>query len=108
MRRKGSKYGNKKTVCHGKTFDSKKEAERYSQLVLLERAEVITGLMTQPRYPLKVNGKLVCTYIADFEYYDNERKMRVIEDVKGYETDVFKLKKKLFEAIHAIELTLIK
>lgn len=100
MRR--NKYGNKKTVLDGHTFDSKKEAKRYSELKLLERAKEITDLQLQVRYPLMVGGKLICTYVADFCYTSGGKKY--VEDVKGVRTEVYKLKRKLMLAIHGIEI----
>lgn len=97
-----SKYRNKKTEYAGIRFDSKREAERYAELKLLEKAGEISHLELQPIIVLqekfKYNGKTVraITYRADFAYYDHAIEKAVIEDVKGMETDVFKLKKKLF------------
>ena len=95
------KYGNEKKTVNGHTFDSKAEARRYEQLSLLEKAGVIKNLRLQPEYELiprfkKGNRTFRKTvYIADFEYVEDGRK--IVEDVKGFATDVYKLKKKLFE-----------
>jgi hypothetical protein len=84
-------------------FDSAKEANRYSELKLLEYAGKIRDLELQPRYELlatfKKNGKTyrAITYIADFAYWDNDKKRHVVEDTKGFKTEVFKIKHKLFE-----------
>ena len=100
------KYHNKKTVADGIKFDSKLEAERYSQLKMMERAGVIRDLELQPEYELipsfKKNGKtwLRTLYKADFRYILAEDDSYIIEDVKGSTsviTDVFRLKQKLFE-----------
>lgn len=100
-----SKYGAVRTEVDGITFASKKEARRYSELRLLERAGEIGALTLQPRYPLKVNGKLVCTYVADFEYYPADSgKPRIVEDAKGVRTPVFAIKAKLFEAVHGFKI----
>lgn len=95
-----SKYGAKKTEVDGFVFASKREAARYSELKTLERAGEIQHLQLQPRFPCFVEGKLICTYIADFQYHDKEG--RHVEDAKGYKTDVYKLKKKLVEALYGI------
>lgn len=50
--------------------------------------------------PINVNGSLICSYVADFTYTDNKTEKLVVEDVKGYRTDVFKIKKKLVEATY--------
>lgn len=106
-----NKYHNKKTEIDGITFDSIKEGMRYSELKLLEKAGVIKDLVLQPRYELQpsyeINGRKVrkIEYVADFEYFDNEKKTKVIEDCKGMRTDIYKLKKKLFEYKYGIEVT---
>ncbi|MGO3751192.1 MAG: DUF1064 domain-containing protein [Peptoniphilaceae bacterium] len=98
-----SKYKAKKTKVDGITFDSRKEANRYKELKLLERAGVIKSLELQPKFLLQEeyikDGKTIkeITYKADFMYYDGEKNKVVIEDVKGFKTDVYRLKKKLFE-----------
>lgn len=100
------KYHNKKTVADGIKFDSKLEAERYSQLKMMERAGVIRDLELQPEYELipsfMKNGKTWrrTLYKADFRYILAEDDSYIIEDVKGSTaviTDVFRLKQKLFE-----------
>lgn len=96
---KRSKYGSKRTKVNGISFHSAKEASRYSQLLLLQRAGEIKGLELQPRYKLVVDGVLVTTYIADFRYKLKCGRL-VIEDVKGFRTDEYKIKKNLFEALH--------
>lgn len=96
-----NKYFNHKCVINNIVFDSKKEARRYEELRLLEKANIISQLKLQPRYILqesfKYKGKTerAITYIADFEYIDLERNKKVIEDVKGMKTEVYKIKRKL-------------
>lgn len=97
------KYYNKKVEIDGIKFDSKKESKRYSELKILEKANEISELRTQVKFELqpsfKKNGKTIrkIEYIADFTYYDNKLNKYIVEDTKGYRTDVYKLKKKLFE-----------
>jgi hypothetical protein len=94
------KYHNKKIVKNGLKFDSKKEYDRYYELSMLEKAGVITDLTLQPKYLLQKAYKYKDTtiraihYIADFSYL--LRTKLIIEDVKGFKTDVYKLKLKLF------------
>lgn len=95
---KGSKYGNKRTKVGDLSFASKKEAKRYCELRILQAAGEIQNLRLQPRFPLKVFGKLVTTYVADFQYQDQSG-CTVVEDAKGYRTDVYKIKAKLFEVL---------
>jgi hypothetical protein len=58
----------------------------------------IRDLELQPRFPIVINGKKVCTYIADFAYRDGQSGNKHVEDSKGYRTDLYRLKKKLVEA----------
>ena len=95
-----SKFGNKKVTVNGITFDSRKEANRYQELVLLERAGQIQGLRRQERYVLipsqKIDGKVVerpVHYIADFAYMENGE--WVVEDTKGFKTKDYIIKRKL-------------
>jgi hypothetical protein len=108
-----SKYGNRKTTLNGVEFDSHKEAQRYAQLRLLERAGRITNLRCQVKYILipaqrDEKGKLLereCSYVADFVYFDLTLGREVVEDAKGYRTDTFKLKKKMMLWFHGIQIT---
>ena len=97
-----SKYRSVKTYVDDICFDSAKEARRYSELKLLERGKVINSLELQPEFPVVINGKKVCKYMADFSYYEDDR--RVIEDVKGFKTPVYRLKKRLVEALYGVEI----
>ena len=88
-----SKYHNKKVMIDGIKFDSKKEANRYQELKLMQRAGIISDLQRQVKYVLIPSqkgddGRVVerpCTYIADFVYVDENGK-KVVEDTKGYRT----------------------
>lgn len=96
------KYRSRKTVVDGIKFDSKAEAERYKELRLMEKASIIKDLDLQPEFLLqdkfKYKGKTerAIKYIADFKYYDVSKEVYVVEDVKGVETEAFKIKRKLF------------
>lgn len=98
-RARGNKYRNRRVTIDGLKFDSVREAKRYKQLAVLERAGLIDALRRQVRFPLIVNGVLVCTYVADFTYTD-ESGRKVIEDAKGYATREYKTKARLFAALH--------
>ena len=95
-----NKFGARKTVVDGITFDSMAESRRYQELKLLEAAGEISDLELQPSYELqpkfKRNGKSVAAivYRADFRYRENG--VLVIEDTKGFMTKDFRLKQKLF------------
>ena len=101
-----SKYHNKKTIIDGIEFDSKKEANRYLELKLLQKANKISNLRLQVPFVLieKSNYGRTIKYIADFVYYDNDAKNDVIEDTKGYRTDVYKLKKRLLAERYNIDI----
>lgn len=120
---KPSKYRNVKVTIDGLTFDSKREAKRFTELKALERAGEIDGLRVQPSFPIFVHRlghqvyigteqeRIRCgEYIADFRYWRvraggiNEPAGEVVEDVKGVRTDVYRLKKKLVEGIYGITI----
>lgn len=120
-----NKYGNRKTVVNGIEFDSRKEAVRYQELRLLERAGKISGLRLQEKFVLipsqreastevyksgsqkgrRKPGKLLekeCSYIADFCYTENGE--IVVEDTKGFRTEVYKIKRKLMLERYGIRI----
>ena len=104
-----NKFGAKKTVYDGRTFASTHEAKRYAELKLLQRAGKISDLRCQVSFVLIpsqfINGKCVereCKYIADFTYRENGE--FVVEDAKGYKTDVYKIKKKLMLEKYGIRI----
>ena len=101
------KYGAIATTVDGIRFASKKEAQRYGFLKSLARADRLRDLELQPKFPCVVNGKKICTYIADFKYTDEDGN-EVIEDVKGVETAIFRLKKKLVESLYPVEIKVVK
>lgn len=90
-RARRSKYGAIPTVVDGIRFASKAEAKRWGELKLLERDGEIRRLERQPKFDLMVLGEKIGRYIGDFAYLD-KRLCRVVEDVKGYATDEFRLK----------------
>lgn len=100
---KKSKYRAVKTEVDNVMFASKKEAARYRALKAMVKAGLITELKLQPEFKVIVEGKKICTYKADFTYL-NENSEWVIEDVKGMKTPVYRLKKKLVEAIYDIDI----
>ena len=98
------KYRNKKTSIDGIRFDSKREANRYIELKLLERAGAIKDLKRQVPYILidKSRYGRAIKYVADFVYYEDDK--LVVEDVKGVRTPVYKLKKRLMAERFGIEV----
>ena len=102
-------YGNTPTECRqGKLHQSKLEARRCDELHVLELAGEISGLKAhpQPVYRLEVNGRLIASYIGDFEYLD--RGNRITEDTKGVRTYVFRLKAELFAALYGREIVEVR
>lgn len=100
-----NKYGAKKlTAPDGQKFDSVKEFHRWGCLRLLERAGRITDLKRQVSFELipKQDGERACTYVADFTYYEDGK--LVVEDCKGFKTDVYRIKKKLMLWVHGISI----
>lgn len=117
------KYGNRKVIIDGLKFDSRKEANRYCELKLLERAGQITNLRTQQTFELipayyenyerysKTGKRLtdgrrcveraVC-YKADFVYKENGK--TIVEDTKGFKTKEYIIKRKLMLYIHNIRI----
>jgi hypothetical protein len=101
----GHKYGARRTEVGGIKFDSAAEAKRYGELLVLKKAgEISPYIEVHPSYELKVNGILICKYVADFLYLDRRIGKWVVEDVKGVPTPAYRLKKKLMKAIHGIEI----
>lgn len=96
------KFNTQKAVIDGISFDSIAESKRYSELKMLARLNEISDLKMQVAYPLEINGVLIAKYIADFTYVKNG--VVIVEDVKGYLTPVYRLKKKLMKAVHGIDI----
>jgi len=104
-----TKYRAIKTQLDGITFDSKREASRYAELKMMQAQAVIERLELQPVLPISINGRPVCKYKGDFRYFCRARNRHVLEDVKGFETPVFRLKKKLVEALYyPVKIEVIK
>ena len=117
-----SKYGSRKTVVDGIAFDSKKEASRYRELLLLERAGKIGNLRRQVKYVLipaqyenpdsptrSGRGKCLereCSYVADFVYDVpmEPEPVEIVEDTKGFRTEAYKIKRKMMLFMHGIRI----
>lgn len=105
-----NKYGNKKVQYKGIKFDSKKERDYYIILEQYLKLGKIKNLKLQESYELiptyQINGKTVrkTTYKADFSYITTKDDKLHIVDTKGFRTDVYKLKKKMFEYKYQIEI----
>jgi len=101
-----SKYNAVKTTVDGIQFDSKREAARYQELRLLEKAQEISDLKTQVPFLLipKCGKNRAIYYYADFTYFDSRTGDDVVEDCKGCRTEVYRLKKKLMKWLHWIDI----
>lgn len=105
-----SKYSNRKTEFGGLTFDSKAEAKRWSELVILERMSQISNLRRQVAFELAPSVRLACAkrakpalkYIADFVYI--EKGEQVVEDTKGVLTEAFRIKQHLMKSVHGVDV----
>ncbi len=106
-----SKYNNRKAYAFGRTFDSVGERDRAFYLTEAVSQGVIRELRFQTPFRLSVNGVHICKYIADFVYEKKDSRgnwHEIVEDFKGFETPVFKLKNKLMKACHNIEVRIVK
>ena len=100
-----SKYHNIKVELNGFRFDSKKEAQRYRELLIMEKAGLIANLTIHPEFKIEINGEKICKYCGDFSYTLREKFGKfIVEDVKGIKTAVYRLKKKLMLACLGIEI----
>ena len=118
-----NKYGNTKTEVDGIIFDSAKEARRWQELRLAERADAIRDLRRQVKYELIpaqrepdqrgarggiIKGKLLeraVYYTADFVYYDMAAGRIIAEDTKGFKTKDYIIKRKLMLHNYGIKIT---
>lgn len=118
-----SKYGSRKATRNGIVFDSVKEARRYSELSLLERAGAISDLRRQVKFVLissqyetyerygkkgqrLKDGKRCiekeCAYYADFVYTENGK--TIVEDTKGLRTTDYIIKRKMMLYFYGIRI----
>ena len=106
--RRAHKYGAERTrASNGVMCASKKEANRYSELLLLERAGQIKDLKWQVKMPVVIEHQVVLTYVADAVYWDlikPDVPSLVIEDVKGYKTPEYRIKKRCVEAYYRCKI----
>lgn len=105
------KYHARRTLFDGIEFDSAREARRYAELKLLEKAGEISDMKLQVEFELiptqqDEEGKLIeqkVKYIADFVYHDKDGRI-VVEDTKGYTTKDYIIKRKLMLYVHGIKI----
>jgi Protein of unknown function (DUF1064) len=111
------KYRAHRVTVDGIAFDSKREADRYQELKLMEAAGAIQALQVHPSFPLQVVAlhldgppweiETIGMYTADFRYVDRKTGEVVIEDVKTIptKTTAYKLRKRIAEVVHGITIT---
>ena len=108
---KTSKYRNQKTTVNGIVFDSKKEAQRYEELLLMLKSGEISDLRLQVEFTLQEaytthTGQKVraIRYKADFAYIKNNE--RIVEDVKSKatKTQVYAIKKKMLMDKYGVKI----
>ena len=106
-----NKYRAEKATVDGKTFDSRREAKRYSELIVLQKAGAIRDLECQKRYRLiptqRKDGKVVerpVDYVADFVYIDTATGALVVEDTKGFKTKDYIIKRKLMLQVYGVQI----
>ena len=118
----GNKYGNNEVIVDGKKFQSKKEASRWFELKMLEKAKNISQLERQKKFILipaqyepdiigprggRKKGRLLeheCSYIADFYYFDEDTQEYVVEDTKGFRTEKYIIKRKMLLYLYGIRI----
>lgn len=98
-----SKYKNKRTFYNGRWYDSEKEARRAGELDLMLKAGVVKKWTPQVKFDFIHDDKKICAYVLDFlvEYKDGTTEY---EDVKGFKTSVYKLKKKMMKTFYDIDI----
>lgn len=109
MPRTKNKYRAKASIEDGHRFLSQLELRRYKDLKLLTKAkghDRIYDLQIHPQYPIFLNSRHICMVELDFQYRDTRGTLHV-EDTKGVDTSLSKLKRKLVEAVHSITVELV-
>lgn len=111
MKFRRNKYASRPLRCQaGVMHQSTSEARRCDELHLMQKGGLIRDLEAHPqvRFRLDVAGHHICDYLADFVYFDNERNEQVVEDVKGFQTEISKFKLKLMAAVHGVNVELVR
>jgi len=101
-----NKFRAEKVVIDGITFDSKSEARRYQELLILKSAGIVRDLKVHPKFDLTIMGTKIGSFKPDFQYVSQSGAV-VIEDVKGTITEAASLRIRVFQAIYRIPVTII-
>ena len=105
------KYGNKPCSVGSEKYRSQREMKRHQDLLLLQKAGEIAGLTREVPFVLApavhINGenrkRPAVRYVADFVYSTSHGAI-VVEDAKGMQTPVYRLKKHLMKTLHNIDV----
>lgn len=97
--RQKSKYGNINRTYNGRTYHSKLEAKYAQDLDILQKAGEVVSWEPQYKISLDVNNQHICNYYVDFRVEYTNRRIELVE-VKGFETEIYRLKRKLMEALY--------
>lgn len=111
---KRSKYGNRKAIIGSQCFDSEREGRRWLALKKLERLGKISQLERQVKFELAPKVRLAgekrarpaIRYIADFRYFDIEKGCFVIDDTKGRDTPISRMKRHLMKTVLGLDVVL--
>jgi hypothetical protein len=112
QKKSGNKYHAKSSIYNGYYYQSQLEAAYAAELDLRVKAKDIKSWRRQVPLKLDVNGFHICNYRMDFEITHNNGSIELVE-TKGFETDLWRIKWKLLEAIYSkehpeIKLTVVK
>jgi hypothetical protein len=99
-----NKYRAKAVVTDEGRFASQREYAHWCEMKLQEKAGWISHLERQKKFRIEINGHHICDYVADEVFFDTATGKRVVVDVKGVKTPVYKLKKKLMKALLNIDV----
>lgn len=110
--RRGNKFGARKTVVDGIKFDSGREAKRWAELQILQRAGRISKLERQVTYILAPSVKIAgekrarpaLRLKADFRYIEDGQ--TIVDDAKGYSDTAFRIRQHLMKSVHGIDVRL--
>lgn len=96
--RLGNKYGAVRQTYNGVNYHSKLEARYAYELDMRKRAKQIKDWQGQYKISFDVNGVHICNYYVDFLVTHNDDSKELVE-TKGFETDIYRFKRRLLEAI---------
>ena len=108
VNKKRGKYNAMKCIIDGHKFDSKIEGDYYILYRDKQLKGLISNLELHPVYPIIINSKKICKVILDFRVFDEDSGETKVVDIKGLDTAISKLKRKMVEAQHGIIVEVIK